>query len=332
MKKPLRKTHSKLTSLFSFLGYCVTELWVDYSYFRTACFLAYFPIFMILTWSIQAVFLITFPLIVFFLIMDSKKSVVVWKDPEAFIKSEKINRIVDILFYIVVTSFFVGIISSIASITFSLGSWIDYVIIPTAWIFFFGGGLIPLVFLNVTPAFIMDLPEKVRKHLNFFFKLYVSPMLRVRARLCVVLDVLSENPNRRTIRKKTPLFKESLRIYNSHLTLRYDFVLRDPDKFYKYVRLVALFDDREHIKEINENLSSLIKLMEKKEEDPFEFVRTVKTMIGESVVKPSDLYDEIEIEPQNFRKRIYAYSGLIKFLITALLTLIGSIVIPMMLK
>jgi len=335
MKKALRKMYDTLSKWFSFLGYLVTEDWIGYSYIRTVCFLAYFPIFVILTLSFEAVICITLSLTVLFLILDSRKSVVVRKDPEAFVKSEKIERIVDILFYVVTTSFFVFIISILVLDTFGLENWINYFTMPTLWVVFFGGGVIPLVFLNVIGDSILTLmrrlPDKVRKHLKFFLKLYVSPMLRVRARLCVVLDVLSENPNKRTIRRKMSLFKESLDIYNSHLTERYDFAIRKPEKFNKYVRLTALSNDKEHINKIKDGLSTLIEFMDKKEEEPYEFVKTIKAMIGEPVNKPIDLYDEIEIEPSSLRKGINAHSGLMKFLIMALLTL-GSIIVSIVLK
>lgn len=329
VREKARKIYSNVKEMPSILGILVSEDWLLYSSLRTAFIItSVFFSSLLLYLNLLGSIIVALLFLPFFFLLDTRKSIVAKTYPEEFVKSEKIDQWVERSFLGFVLFIYAYIILAAALIGLGYGDFIQNPSLPFLFavqmVFYVGSGAGIALLLNLLEGFIY-------KRLKLFSNFYVSERIRVRARICVVLNALSKDYDIKTIRKKTSAFKECLNIYNDHLRTKFDFIIRDPDKFYKYVRLTALSSDQKNLAKVKEDLPLLIKLMEQKE-DPFEFVRTIRAMIGESENKPCDLYQDIEIEPSQFKKQIKANADLLKFLIIVALTLIGSIILPWMLK
>lgn len=336
MREKAKKIYRNIKEMTSILGILVSEDWLLYSRLRIAFLVISVPLlWMILYLNLLALILVILLSLSIFFLLDTRKLTVAKTDPEAFVKSEKIERWVGISFVVILLSFYAFIFLVVALERVGYEHLIQYLVSVFVVVVFVGTGVAIAFFLNVFERFlsviINHLPDPKHKRLELFSYFTVPPRISVRARMCVSLDALSKNSDIKAIRKKTCLFKEGLSLYNDYLGTKFDFVIGDPDKFYKYVRLTALSNDQKHIAKVKEDLTSLIRLMEQKE-DPFEFVRTIRAMIGESENKLCDIYQDIEIEPSTFRKQVKAHADLLKFLITVTLTLIGSVILPFVLN
>lgn len=318
VREKARKTYHNIKEMPSIIGILVSENWLLYSRLRTAFIITSVFIFSLLLYlNLLGSIIVALLFLPFFFLLDTRKSIVAKANPEEFVKSEKIKQWVERSFLIFILFLYAYIFLAVVLDGLGYGDLIQNPSLPFLFaiqmVFYVGSGAGIAFFLNLFESFIY-------KRLKLFSNFYVSERISVRARICVVLNALSKNHDIKTIRKKTSLFKEGLSIYNDHLGTEFDFVMRDPDKFYKYVRLTALSNDQKNIAKVKEDLTSLIKLMEQKE-DPFEFVRTIRAMIGESENKPYDLYQDIKIEP-HFKKWVTAHADLW----TILISVIGVIV------
>ena len=331
MKKQLEKKGKKIVKrIFGFMDW-ISRNWLIYSYVRTGFIIIFFPLLFHLGASAEAppfeiyklaVFAGLVSTVIFFL--DSKKGSVVGENPYAFVKSEKMKDIVEKLYYILIVlllSFIFLIIPGIEKLGFE--DWIKptiYVMSPL-WHLFIG------TFMYVLIGFFEVVIEKLEKPPKPFLRpeYFVPPTLQARARLVVVLKTLSEKPDIKTINKRLPLFKEAIGIYNNHLRQKFDFVLRRPEKFYRYAKLAAYAQEKMMIDDVMKGLEVFIFLMERKDDDPFEVVKSLKGMIKESV-SIEDVFDEIDVEPKRLQKWFSAHSNSIKGVI-ALLSLITTILV-----
>lgn len=328
MREKARKTYSDIKEMTSILGILVSENWLLYSRLRTAFIIIWVPLLWIFLYlNLLGSILMTLLSLSIFFLLDTRKLIVAKTNPEVFVKSQKIERWVEISSLVIISSVYVFVFLVVPLEIVGYEHLIQYIVFAFVVVFFVGSGIIIVFFLNyieyALSIIINRLPDSAYKRLKLFSNFYVSERISVRARICVVLDALSRNSDIKAIIKKTRLFKEGLSIYNDHLRTKFDFVMSDPDKFYKYVRLTALSNDQKNIAKVKEDLTSLIKLMEQKE-DPFEFVRTVRAMIGESENKPYDLYQDIEIEP-HFKKWVTAHADLLKVLISVIGVIISFV-------
>jgi len=339
MNKTLKKRFDKILKLTSDW---VLENWSLYTYIRTGYLIIFFPSIVLLSVLffpntlgndlLLSVALAMAPLLVLFL-LDTRRTRVVWANPEAFVKSEKVAQIVEKSFFVSIPSLLIGVMLIVALERLGLKEWMNafVFVFVSMYIFFIGIGIAMLFnsFESLLGLAVRNhLPDSVRERLKFL-DFYVSPILCVVARLRITLDAFS-NPNVLMIRKKLHFFKDALRMYNTHLRTTFDFVIREPDRFYKYVRLTAFSKDTKNINKVKKDLTTLIKHLGKKE-DPFVFIKTMKAMVGESVSRPKDIYDEIGIEPRPFKKWILVHSDLLSFIIT-LISLLISIIIAMLLR
>jgi hypothetical protein len=267
-----------------------------------------------------------------FFLLDTKKIDVAKTNPEAFIKSERIERLIEISFVIIYTLVYALVFLLLGLQTYENTDLIPMVGNLITPIFLLGSGVLFTFFLSIfeklVSTLLLFLPDTKRKRLILFTNYFVGNKIRAGARIRTTLDALSNNLDIKLMRKKIHPFKESLMIYNNHLVRKFDFAMRDIEKFYKHVQLSALYDEPKIIAKIKECLASLANLMEKENEKPLEFVKTLRTMIGESNDNPCELYLDLEIEPLHFTKQIKAHSDLLKIS----LTIISSIIIPLLLN
>lgn len=332
MKENLGKKSKKILSRISDFRNWVSRKWVVYSYVKTCYIILYFPLLVYLAGvsSELATFLVVvlMPSLVVFVFLDSKKSSVVWENPDAFIKSEKVERAVERLFYALIALLFSFMFSIIGMGKLGLENWIkpyvEFVVTPTAILM---GGTAIAVEVNLLEVLFAKIVKKFLKKRSLlkFFEFYVPSTLQTRARLCVVLETLTLNPNIRTINKKLPLFKEAISVYSNHLREKFDFVLREPEKFYRYVKLAAYAMETTITDDVRKGLEAFIKLMEKEEEDPYEVIKSLKSMMKETA-SMKDIFDEIDVEPKPLRKWFSVHSDSISAIV-ALLSLIASIIV-----
>lgn len=135
------------------------------------------------------------------------------------------------------------------------------------------------------------------------FNIYKSNALlkiEVRARFRMVLNALSSK-NQKDIAKSVSLFREGIQISNNFLRRRFDFVIKDPNRFSNYVKLMTLTTDEGIKQEIRKGIEKVTNEIGKKEIDPFEIVRGLKEIISEPISNKKDVIAEVEIEPR-FRK------------------------------
>lgn len=177
----------------------------------------------------------------------------------------------------------------------------------------------------ISPMFINFLKKRSLSQFVEFVQFYVPPTLRTRARLCVVLETLSQNRNIRTINKRMPLFKEAISIYTNYLRKKFDFDLCEPEKFYRYVKLAAYTKETMIMDDVRKGLEAFIELMEREDEDPFEVVKLLKGMMKEST-SMKDIFDEIDVEPKRIRRWLSVHSNLTRGII-ALISLVVTVVV-----
>jgi hypothetical protein len=337
----VKKAVAIVKEFSSDLGTFISVNWWFYVSRRTAFLLIVFPFLLLfLFWNPIGTLIVASLSLFSVFLLDSRKLTASKTDPDGFVKSEEFERWIERVFVAGVS-----IIYGLVFLWFGLFVWqpeqsppgiiTNYVLNAILVAMFLSVGVIATYFLNTLErsisVFFTRVAERTHRSHEFWSSFYVTDRARVEARMCVLLNALSKESNPRAIRKKTSLFKESLGIYNEHLGVKYDFIIREPDRFFKYVRLAALSSDKETLDKIREGLVSLIKQMEQKE-DPFEFIRTIRTMTGESENKPSDTYKDIEVEPSRLVKQVRAHADLLRFIITITVTLIGSVILPLVLR
>jgi len=342
MKANLKRKAEEAANRFLDFRNWVSMHWVAYTFVKNSYFIFYFALFVYIIdvynelTSLSFIVLILVALV--FFLLDSKKSSVAQENPKAFLKSEKVEVAVERLFYLLFVLIFALILSIIGLERIGLSHWIepflDFMVMPA----------IVLMIGTAIPVYMKPMEISLQNVFNIMLKLSflgflnkrsflqfvefaVNSTLRIKARLYVILETMSlQNPNVKKIDRKLPLFKEGIGIYNNHLRAKFDFILCEPDKFYKYARLAV--HSKETIDDVRKGLNSLIKLMEQEDEDPFEVVKSLRDMMKEPTTMKS-VFNEFDIEPRPFRKWFSVHSGSMKFFLT-LVSLIASALFAIM--
>jgi preprotein translocase subunit SecG len=333
MKTLSGKINRKLTEEALEYRNWASENWVSYIFLKNVYFLLFLPsLYLIGQVNVAFVwFIVLMPLssLVFFL-LDSKRISVVERSPAKFIKAEKVERFFDILFWVLYPLWFIVLI------VLANGERIGIAkeVMPSFQAFLFvlilsWGGLLFNVELNVIESskFLKLIKERIvpkpkRQHL---FEFYPLEIMRARARFVVVSDFLSGNPDKKRIGKKFSLFYEGLRIYNNHLKEEFGFVLSGPKRFYCQAKLAAYSKD--NVDNIKKGLSSLTEMMKSEKSDPFEIIKSLKEMLGESV-SFKDICAEIDADPERMRKWFSRHSDSTIGIVGIILAVI-AIILPM---
>jgi len=294
----------------------VPQNWVSYTYIKNGFLILIIPILYFLgnKYNISLLFLVpTIISIIIFIIFDSKRNSVAWEYPENYMVSEKIEKVVERLFYIF-------ILFTLISALFLGRLDIPYLkeIFNVFLYLMLGTSLAHVV--NIEPGFLEIVENKVKSLFKrtIQFQFHVPLILRVRARLWIVFKALTQN--NKLLKKNLPLFRESITGYNKFLRSEFDFVIAKPEKFYKYIKLAVLTRNKTMVSNIVKGLHLFIKQLEKEEEEPIEVIKLLKRMIGETVSE-KDISNEINIESRLLRKWFSTNLDLIKAII-ALITLI----------
>lgn len=327
MKKGLKIIRKRIVRRIWDFRDRTSRKWVTYNYVRIVYLFLVFPLLFLLANTYEQltpfwVFLLCSPAMVFVL-LDSKRLSVALENPKAFLKSEKAKHIVWILFYFSLALSFVFMLFIIGMDKLGLGQWIGpfirFIVSPVVALMVGAGITLEVEIAEVgIGSFLALLMRKLlarkpallqTKPVSIFYQLlafYVPLTIQTRARFCAVLELLSKNPNAEMINKRLPLFKEAIGIYDKHLRAEFDFVLRDPKKFYKYVKLAAYTKESVVVDNIRKELKVLIKLMKVEEENPFEVIKSLRNMIKEST-SIEDVFKEIEVEPKRYRRWFSAH-------------------------
>jgi hypothetical protein len=139
---------------------------------------------------------------------------------------------------------------------------------------------------------------------NDVFRSNASMKLQARARFRIVLSTLNKK-SQKGIAKELPLFREALQISNKFLRSRFDFVIKEPMRFYHYARLMMVSPNDDVIKEIESGLQKVVDELKKREIDPLEILRGLKEIVSEPISDRKFLIAEVEIEPR-LRKWFFA--------------------------
>ncbi len=227
------------------------------------------------------------------------------ENPIAYVKAERFTYRVQIFAIII---FFLGV-PLIGPV--GLGFWeLVAQVVPEAF-----HSLVWLLLYPFAVIFFVEL-----EILNRLF-LKVPLLNRAKARIYFTLAMLSDSS--RKGREEATLFKEVLKMYNGHVRKKFGFVIREPNRFYRYFVLAAQSNKKTDIKKAKKTLEKLLVDMEVEEHQPADVIRTLRTMLGERKYSLQNIYDEIEVEPR-LRKWLYAHSDEINMVvgITALLVTI----------
>jgi len=128
--------------------------------------------------------------------------------------------------------------------------------------------------------------------------------MQARARFRMVLNALSSKKQKEIV-ESVSLFREGIQISNKFLRQRFDFVIKNPNRFSNYVRLMTLTTNENTNQEIEKGLEKVANELGKKESDPFEIIRGLKEIVSEPISNRKDMIAEVEIEPR-FRKWFFA--------------------------
>lgn len=333
MKTKLRSAYNRIQKSVSVINDYVVSNWVKYNVIKIAL-LSLLSTFFILFFPNDSnfVFSCIFCMLIPFFLLDARKYIVAETNPKAYITSETIEKLVAALFVIIYvlvyafsflilglpnaeTSEYIPIFANLINVTIYLGSGIIFTY------------LIQIVEKIISAFVFMIRPKTENKFLQFFSNYYIGSRLRTRTRLLTTLSALSNSSSIRTMQKNVQPFKDALNIYNDYLISKFDFAIREPVNFYKYVKFSIIANNPDRLTKIKKSLSSLVNLTKEENENPLEFVKELKTMIGISTSDYCELYSDFEIEPLRFSKQIKDHSDLISIVVTV----VASVVIPVLL-
>jgi len=305
------------------------ENWVFYTFLKNVFFFFLCPLIYLISlisvdigWFSVLLFL---PILIFPL-LDSKRISVVEKSPTKFVKAEKVERFFDILFWILYPLWFTLLVVFINGERIGIAEGIMpsfqtfLLVLILAWT----GLLLNLEISVIESSKFLKLMKKKfgPKHKWHLFEFYPSEIMRARARFVVVSDFLSDNPNRKAIGRKFPLFYEGLKIYNNHLKMDFGFILSEPKRFYCQAKLTAY--SKENVDNIKNGLESLTELLRDEEKEPFEIIKSLKEMLNEPT-SFKDIRAEIDADPKRMRKWFSTHSDSIIGIIGIVLMVIAII-------
>ena len=280
--------------------------WASYTFLKGTFFLLFFPVIYLATFIrtelIWLSLLIFLPIPVFFL-LDSKRISVANSYPSKFILAERIEQVFAILFYGSYSLWFVLTVvignSGRLAITNGTLAFIQYV-----WLLaiLMGTGLLLGLEINVfeSSTLLKQIKTKrVPKRWWHLFEIYPPETIRAKARFAVLSEFLSKNHSEKSITRKFWLFRQGVKIYNTHLKDDFGFVLCEPKRFSNQARLAT--HSKEKIEDIRFGLEVLTDEMKDEKEEPLEVVKLLKEMLNEPA-SFKDVCSEIDSEPKRIRK------------------------------
>jgi hypothetical protein len=296
------------------------ENWASYTLLRNLFLLFLFPAIYLITQVSVAIgnpdigwfSLLLFLPIFAFVLLDSKRVLVVEKSPVEFIKAEKVERNFEILFYIQIPLWLIVLV--IYANSERIGISKD--VLPsfqTLWVFLvlaWTGSLMSTEMSLVESSTFITVFKKrfVPKSKWHLFEFSPSENARARARFVVVSNFLSNNPNNNAIGRKFKLFYQGIKIYNDHLKDDFGFVLREPKRLYCQAKLAAYSKD--NVVNIKNGLESLTELMKDENSEPFEIIKSLKEMLNEQA-SFKEVCAEIDADPERIKKWFSVHSDLI---------------------
>ena len=341
MKTKLKRKAKEIAEKFLDFRNWISLHWVAYTFIKNTFFFSYFALLIYAIGisnelaSLAFVILIIAALI--FFPLDSKRGSVACENPKAYLKSEKIEVAVERLFFFFVVLMFVFMISIVTLDRIDLEHWIkpylEFVITPSIILMAGTAIAVEMKLAEIASENLIHTLSKIgflgflrKQSFLQFTEFAVHPTLQTRARFCVVLEAICQDSSIRTINRRLSLFKKGISIYNNHIREKFDFILHEPNRFYKYAKLAA--HSKDSIEDVRKGLKALIEQMEKKDDDPFEVIRLLKNMMKESTSTKS-VFDEIDVEPKPFRKWFSVHSDSIKIVFT-FASLIISVLLAIM--
>lgn len=319
LRLKLSKTSSKIRKSPSNLNNWVSKHWIEYSYLKTFLFLLWFPIPVLLgilfninvSLNILVILLIALSIIMygFFTPLDKQRIQVIRKNPQAFIKGEKIERAVTFFELFLLSSWFVLLVlllevAKLANVNLIIFTGISSVIVLYASI---GLVLYLVLYLYQTPSYLKRIIRLVMffKGSNFVPKsdeylFFPSEIEQANARFKLLSEFLEKNRFNAKIDGEFGLLRDGLDTYNDYLKERYGFVLCNTNRFYNSAKLALNSACNEEA--VKRGLKDLTKQMDEKRE-PLEIVRTLKRMIKEPI-SYTDICNDLEVEPKKMRKWI----------------------------
>jgi hypothetical protein len=118
--------------------------------------------------------------------------------------------------------------------------------------------------------------------------------LQVRVRLSLFLDSLSKS--QKSIAKNIKLYRDGLEMLNKVFRQNFDFVIKEPRRFYDYVKLMTYSLDDVVKKEIQDGLKIVITELKGKDMNPFKILGGLREVIGKSTDDKRILIEETESE------------------------------------
>ncbi len=252
-----------------------------------------------------------------FFVFDPARMRVYRKQPEDFVKADKIDvffrrAILRIFFLLSLISILLFLIFAISQLTNLAEIFIKLFIVFS----FFSFGIVINVYLDLLESMVSENPNIYRYLKTNGVKTPPYPMkiaffsipslaAYANSRFIVLNRFLEKDPAPQKIRKRILLFRDGLNLYNQFLKSKYNFVLSEPNKFYRYMKLGCY--SKEEIQTAKKELSLLIDAI-KKEDQPLKAVECLKTMI-ERNSSFGNICAEIDVEPNLIEKKLSEHSS-----------------------
>jgi len=322
-----QKAYSPIVKIHNRIMNYVSTHWGVYNLLKQIIIFVSSPFlfFGLLFFSIPAI-IVTILLFLIFMYLDIKRLDVAKTDPYTYLTIEKIEGKIDKMFVIV------GLLLLPLIVIFLIGfndNTFGTILLTTASVlgFFFilGTGAIFMSLLNNFEKFLgLIITTKLDSSTRIYFlsHYYVNEKNRIWCRLWFIFNGYTEDFSVDIIRKKAQLFKESINLFNDFLREDFKFIIRKPDRFYKFVLLTLLSNDQQNVTKIGECIKRLATLMESENDNPFEFINLLRTMINKPTDNICDCYPDIEIEP-HFKKWIKANSEIVILVVSSITPVIG---------
>lgn len=213
---------------------------------------------------------------------DFKKFDVGEKNPQVFVRVERIRNGIKKLFWVLFVFIIVTIFLWILLDLMNIHEYYELLNEVSFWLSILWYGTF---FYSIT--LLWDFLE-------------IEPFLRLRARarFRIVMDTVSNGKEKeKEILKNLSLFREGVQIVNKLFRKRFDFVVRDPSRFYKHMKFMIHSDGFEAEKIKNE-LIKIVSELEKVKPNPSQIVKSLKEIISEPILRQQNMIDEVEFEPR----------------------------------
>jgi hypothetical protein len=229
---------------------------------------------------------------------------VVNRCPSEFILSEKIERFFELIFF---ASYSLWVaLTLVFGFSANLGiksGTVTYVLVQSFSILsiLIGTGLLLEIEMNVVEnsKLLKQIKEvRIPKKWWRLLEFYPSETIRAKTRFVVLTEFLSARHSRKSILRKFGLFREGIKIYNTHLKDDFGFVLSEPKRFVNKAIFVSHSQNGE---DIRFGLEVLIDAMTDDKEEPLEIIKLLKQMLNEPT-SSIDVCADIDTEPNRIRR------------------------------